>query len=153
MIFEETKEALSSIALGRENEYRDRLAELAPENKTEIKALKVLINIARLCSDLIEKDHEVREAQLRNIRMFDEYLPALETLEEEDRKSFVVFAAAVSMVYCNFYAPARAAAEESAAGADEVFVAKLKYGATREILEKWIAWWNANGCVACEVAL
>ena len=56
MIFEETKEELSSIALGRENEYRDRLA-------------------------------------------------------------------------------------------------KLKYGATREILEKWIAWWNANGCVACEVAL
>ncbi|MBR0302867.1 MAG: hypothetical protein IJQ80_03365 [Clostridia bacterium] len=152
----QTSEALYSLAMEHEKEYEERLSALDPTNKTEIKALKMLHNFTKICAGFaryVEKDRSVRESQIRFFHIFDEYLSYLDTLEIDDRDSFLIFAASVSMVYSHFYVRAKSVVEEEPENADEAFEAKLKYDCTREILEKWIVWWSENGCVKCEVSL
>ena len=152
----QTKEALCSLALERAEEYKERLAGLNPANKTEIKALKMLLNLTNICAGLGNCDNTVavKEKQIRFLHVFDENLPYLDSLVGDDRDSFIIFAAAVSMVYSHFYAKPKALVEgKPTIGAEEAFEAKLKYDCIREILEKWIAWWGENGCVKCEVSL
>ena len=152
---QQTKEALLSLAVERAGEYKERLAALDPANKTETKALKMLLNLTNICAGLGNCDNtvSVKEMQMRNLHVFDEYLPYLDSLKGDERESFIVFAAAVSMVHFHFYAPAKVIVEGNSVSAKEEFEAKVKYGCIREILEKWIAWWNENGCVKCGVAL
>lgn len=155
---QQTKEALYALASKKEQEYIDRLVALDRANKTERKALKMLLNYTRNCAGFTKMDYMgngfiVREEQIRNIHLFDNYLPYLESLNGDSRESFLVYAAAVSIVYANFYAAAKAVVEKGTANVNEAFEAKLKFDCTREILEKWITWWNENGFVKCEVVL
>ncbi len=154
----QTKDALYALASEREQEYMDRLATLNFLNKTERKVLKILLNYTRNCAGFAKMDYMgkgcvVREKQIRDLHVFDDHLSFLEILEGDNKKSFIIYAAAVSMVYSNFYIGAKAIIEKGTASADELFEAKLKYDCAREILEKWIAWWKENGCVDCEVVL
>ena len=154
----QTGEALYALAMEHEKEYEERLSTLDQTNKTEIKALKMLQNLTKICADFARMSYDgkgraVRESQIRLFHIFDEHLSYLDTLKIDDRDSFLIFAASVSMVYSNFYVCAKNVVEGKRENADEAFEAKLKYDCTREILEKWIAWWGENGCVKCEVAL
>ena len=155
---QETSEALWALATEHEKEYGERLAALDPTSKTEIKALKMLLNYTKNCAGFARinydgKSRSVRESQIRFLHIFDEYLSYLDTLKGDDRDAFLIFAASVSMVYSHFYVRAKNIVEGKTENADEAFEAKLKYDCTREILEKWIAWWGENGCVKCEMSL
>ena len=85
---QQTKEALFSLALERAGEYKDRLAALDGANKTEIKALKMLLNLTNICAGLGNCDNTVavKEKQIRDLHLFDEYLPYLDSLEGDERE-------------------------------------------------------------------
>ncbi|MBR6917083.1 MAG: hypothetical protein IKN38_02760 [Clostridia bacterium] len=152
-----TKDALTSLASERETEYTNRLAALDPSNKTETKALKILLNITQICAGFPKMeyaggDFPAREKMIRDLHVFDGYLSYFDELKGDDRGSFIIFAAAVSMVHYNFFSPAKRAVEENTS-AERTFTEKLKYDCTREVLGKWLKWWNENGPVKCEVML
>lgn len=155
---QQTREALYKLASEREREFEIQLATLDPANKTERKALNALLNFTRNCAGFpcmryMGNDYTVREDQIRNLHVFDDYLFCLDTLKGDEKESFLMYAASVSMVYSQFYACAKAIVTGTEMSAHDAFEAKLKYDCTREILEKWIAWWNQHGCVKCEVKL
>ncbi len=154
----QTKDALYSIASEREQEYIVRLAALDFFNKTEKKVLRILLNYTRNCAGFARMDYMgngyvVREKQIRDLHVFDDYLSYLDTLKGDSKDAFMIYTASFSMVYSNFYVGAKAIIEKGTASVEEAFEAKLKFDCTREILTKWADWWKENGCVNCEVAL
>ncbi len=164
----ETANALAEIAQAKVTEFDARLAALAPEAKTERKALTIARQMASHAANFAMmparggaafvggggKKEMFERRIFREFPWFRDCEAAYRALDEDGQGSFRSFAFAFGMVKWALYDKRKAvldAPEE--ANANARFEAQIICGVLGDILTAWQAWWREHGCIACEVAL
>jgi len=152
----DTALALKAIAQAKADEYAAKLGALDSTQKNEKKALAIAKQVAQNCMSFADTDFKDR-VYVKQVRTFgkdfhdfDAYKAVYEGLEGDDRESFVEFSYAVIMARHAYYTRLKATDPE-ALPVEKRFERGIMISTIDDILREWQLWWNANGCVKCEV--
>lgn len=151
-----TKKAMYNIAMKKSNDYAKKLSQLDSTQRIEKKALSILKQVSANCASFVTIDFEEHCYEAREFRVFgqkyhdfDQWKPIYNTLNGDNRDSFLIFSFSVVMAKHCLLEPSLQKIDGGSA--DEKFVHSIKSGIIKEILLEWQEFWNENGCIPCEV--
>ncbi len=150
------KEAMLYISNSKANEYKYQISKLSSNAINERKALTIQQKIAENTADFLKYDfngkyYEVRESIVFNqTEEFLKYKNTYDTLNDEDKKLFLVFAYPIMLVLKTFYIPKEKLLKK-ACNPEKIFETKIIIGTIKEILKEWQKLWNEYGSMKCEV--